>query len=48
MPLPKILFPANHAVDYYEELSDLVEKMNKDVIDFVDRKVAPYLRRNDS
>jgi len=48
MPLPKILFPTNHAVDYYEELQDLIEKMNNDVIDFVDRKVAPYVRKNDS
>ena len=48
MPLPRILFPANHTVDYYEDLQDIIEKMNNDVMDFVDRKVAPYLRRNDS
>ena len=48
MPLPRILFPANHAVDYYEDLQDIIEKMNNDVMDFVDRKVTPYLRRNDS
>lgn len=48
MPLPKILFPTAHAVDYYNNLSNIIDDIHLDLIDFIDRKVKPYLNRQDS
>ena len=42
--LPKVLFPAAIASDYYDAMADRIERMHQDTISYLDSTVYPLLR----